>query len=240
MINQTIAQQMWPNEGPLGRQIQFGEQHTVCTIVGVVNDVKMYKLRPRLERQLYVPLTQFPSATLGFVVRTAGDSTAMATAIRDAIWTVDRDQPISSVEPLETLIAVVDAGNRVVTKLMVFFGALAMFLGAIGIYGVMAHVVSQRIHEIGIRMALGASPAQVMRMVISQGLKLASIGIAVGVLFALAASRGLETMLYQVAPSDPATFLGVPVLFAAVALAACYIPAQRGMRVDPLVALRYE
>ena len=240
MINQTIAQQMWPNEDPVGRQIQFGEQHTVCTIVGVVNDVKMYKLRPRLERQLYVPLTQFPSATLGFVVRTAGDSTAMATAIRDAIWTVDRDQPISSVEPLETLIAVVDAGNRVVTKLMVFFGALAMFLGAIGIYGVMAHVVSQRIHEIGIRMALGASPAQVMRMVISQGLKLASIGIAVGVLFALAASRGLETMLYQVAPSDPATFLGVPVLFAAVALAACYIPAQRGMRVDPLVALRYE
>ncbi len=142
--------------------------------------------------------------------------------------------------PLETLIATVDAGYRVVTKLMVFFAALAMFLGAIGIYGVMAHLVSQRIHEIGIRMALGASPAQVMRMVIGQGLKLELIGVAIGVLVALGAARALTTELYQVTPSDPATFIGVPVLFALVAVAACYIPARRGMRVDPLVALRYE
>jgi len=243
IINQTIAQQMWPNEDPVGRQIQFGEQHTVCTIVGVVNDVKMYQLRPRPERQMYVPLAQFPSSTFGFVVRTSGDSTAMATAIRDAIWAVDRDQPISSVEPLETLIAVVDSGNRVITKLMVFFGVLAMFLGAIGIYGVMAHLVSQRIHEIGIRMALGASPAQLMRMVVGHGLRLAFIGVGAGVLVALGATRALATipyMLYQVTPSDPATFIAVPILFAVVAFAASYIPARRGMRVDPLVALRYE
>src|SRR5206468_8798535 len=137
-------------------------------------------------------------------VRSAADPARMATAIRDAIWSVDNDQPISSA-PLETLIAVVDAGYRVMTKLMAFFGALAMFLGTIGIYGVMAHLVSQRIHEIGIRMALGASPVQVLRMVIGSGLKLAVVGVAVGIVVALAATRSLTTLLYQVAPNDPLT-----------------------------------
>ncbi len=127
-----------------------------------------------------------------------------------------------------------------VTKLMVFFGALAMFLGTIGIYGVMAHLVSQRIHEIGIRMALGASSVQVMRMVIGSGLQLAVVGIAVGILVALGATRSLTTLLYQVAPNDPLTFVAVPILFVAIAIAACYLPARRATRVDPIVALRYE
>ncbi len=240
IINQTFARQFWPDENPIGQKLRFGEQHTVCTIVGVVNDIKMFHLRERPERQMYVPLAQFPSGTLGFVVRTAGNSTPMATAIRDAIWTVDRDQPVSSVEPLETLMVIQDAGNRVMTKLMVFFGALAMLLGVIGIYGVMSHLVTQRTHEIGIRLALGAGPLEVMRLFIGQGLKLALIGIAVGVLGALGATRSLATMLYQVTPNDPLTFIGVAILFAAVTAAACYIPARRGMRVDPMVALRYE
>ena len=239
IVSQTMAQQIWPGEDPIGKKLQIGEQRAVGTIVGVVNDAKMSQLRERRGWHIYVPMAQFPSRTLAYAVRTAGDATTMATAIRDAIWSVDRDQPVSSA-PMETLIATVDAGYRVVTKLMVFFAALAMFLGAIGIYGVMAHLVSQRIHEIGIRMALGASPAQVMRMVIGQGLKLELIGVAIGVLVALGAARALTTELYQVTPSDPATFIGVPVLFALVAVAACYIPARRGMRVDPLVALRYE
>jgi len=240
IINETLAREFWPNEDPIGRELRFGERHTVCSIVGVVRDVKMYYLRSRPERQMYVPLAQFPSATLGFVVRTVGNSTTMATAIRDTIWAVDRDQPISSVEPLETLMAIVDAGNRVLTKLMVFFAALAMFLGVIGIYGTMSDLVSQRTHEIGIRTALGASPLQVMGMVIGQGLKLALIGVTVGVLGALGATRSLATILYQVAPNDPLTFIAVPVVFAVVAAAACYVPARRAMRVDPLVALRYE
>jgi ABC-type antimicrobial peptide transport system permease subunit len=164
----------------------------------------------------------------------------MATAIRDAIWAVDRDQPISSVEPLENLIAVVNTGDRVVADLMVFFSVLAMFLGAIGIYGVMAHLVSQRIHEIGIRMALGASPVHVMRMVLSQGLKLALGGVSTGVLAALGATRLLATQLYQVTPNDPLTFVAVPILFVAIAIAACYLPARRATHVDPLVALRFE
>lgn len=240
IISQAMARQVWPGEDPIGKKIRLGEQHSVATIVGIVNGVKMYYLRERPGWHIYVPLAQFPPRTFAFVVRSSGDPAILATAMRDAIWAVDRDQPISSVEPLENLIAAVNTGDRVIADLMVFFSALAMFLGAIGIYGVMAHLVSQRIHEIGIRMALGASPAQVMRMVISQGLKLASIGVCVGVLVAFAATRVLTTMLYQVAPTDPPTFVGVAVLFIAVAVAACYIPARRAMRVDPLVALRYE
>ncbi|HKW62765.1 MAG TPA: ABC transporter permease [Candidatus Acidoferrum sp.] len=240
IINQTFARQFWPNEDPIGQKLQFGEQHTVCTIVGVVEDIKMFYVRAQAERQMYVPLAQFPSATLGFAVRTSGDSPAMATAIRDVIWSVDRDQPVSSVEPLETLITIANAGNSVVNKLMVFFSALAMFLGVIGIYGVMAHLVSQRIHEIGIRVALGATPSQVLRLVISHGLRLALIGISVGLLAALGATRGLASQLYQVSPYDASTFIGVALVFALVALAACYLPARRGTRVDPLVALRYE
>jgi len=240
VINETLARRFWPNQDPIGHELRFGEQRNTCTIVGIVRDIKMYNLRPRPEPQMYVALAQFPSATLGFVVRTAGNPTTMAAAIRDTIWAVDRDQPISSVEPLETLMAIVDAGNRTLSKLLGFFGALAMFLGVIGIYGVMSDLVSQRTHEIGIRTALGASSLQVMGMILGQGLRLALIGIAVGVLGALGATRPLATMLYQVAPNDPLTFIAVPVVFAVVAAAACYIPARRAMRVDPLVALRYE
>ena len=240
IINETLAQEFWPNQDPIGRELRFGEQHTVCTIVGMVKDIKMYQLRPRPERQMYVCLAQFPSVTHGFVVRTAGNATGMPTAIRNTIWSVDRDQPISSVEPLETLMAIVDSGNRVLTKLMLFFGALALFLGAIGIYGVMSDLVSQRTHEIGIRTALGASPPQVMGMVLGQGLKLALIGVAVGVLFALGATRAFARLLYQTTPNDPETFVAVPIVFALVAAAACYLPARRAMRVDPIVALRYE
>jgi putative ABC transport system permease protein len=240
IINETMARDLWPHEDPVGRQLRFGEQHTVCTIVGVVRDVKSYYLRERPQRQMYVPLAQFPSATFGFAVRTKGDPTTMATAIRNAIWEVDRNQPISSVEQMENIISIMMAGDRMMSQLMVFFAALAMFLSVIGIYGVMSTLVSQRTHEMGIRTALGASPRQVMLMVMRQGSILALMGVLIGVICAVGAGRALASQLYQVAPNDPVTFIGVPVLFAMVALTACYIPARRAMRVDPMIALRYE
>ncbi|MGB6875347.1 MAG: FtsX-like permease family protein [Candidatus Acidiferrales bacterium] len=240
VIDQTLARQFWPDEDPVGQKIQFGEQHKMCTIVGVVNDVKMYQLRGRPQREMYVPLAQFPSPTLGFVARAAGNAQSLPTAIRDAIWAVDGDQPVSSVEQMETLMAVQDTGNRVLTKLMVFFGVLALFLCAIGIYGVMAHTVAQRTHEIGIRMALGAEPRKVMGMIVEQGLRLTAVGIVIGVGAAFAVTRSLAFTLYQVKATDPSTFAGVALLFAVVAVAACYVPARRAMRMDPMVALRYE
>jgi len=240
IVNETMARALWPDKDPIGRQVRFGDEHRVGTVVGVVRDVKMYWARERPQRQMYVSLGQFPSATFGFVVRTGGTDLTAATAIRDAIWAVDRNQPISSVEELESLMSIMNSGDRTLTRLLVFFGATAMFLAMIGIYGVMSNLVAQRTHEIGIRAALGASPRQMMGMVIGQGLYLAAAGIAVGTGFALLAGKALESMLYQVSPSDPATFLTVPLLFAAVALAACWMPARRAMAVNPVMALRCE
>ncbi|HEV2490535.1 MAG TPA: FtsX-like permease family protein, partial [Candidatus Acidoferrales bacterium] len=214
-------------------------QHIVCTIIGVVNDVKMYNLRGQPRREMYVPLAQFPSRMLAFVARSSGNAIVLSDPVRNEIWAVDKDQPVS-VSDLGTLMATQDSGNRVMMKLMVFFGVLALFLCSIGIYGVMAHAVAQRTHEIGIRMALGAEPGRVMRLVIGQGLKLALIGIAVGILAAFGVTGSLASELYQVTAKDPLTFVGVPILFAFVAAAACYVPARRAMRVDPMIALRYE
>lgn len=240
IIDQTMAHDLWPHEDPIGRELRFGAQHTVCKVVGVVNDVKWWNLRQRPEWQMYVPLAQFPSAKFGFVVRTAADPMSVATVVRNAIWSVDRDQPISSVERIETLIDIVDSGYRTVANLLVFFAALAMFLGVIGIYGVMSEQVSRRTHEIGIRMALGARRPQVLGMIVGEGLKLAMIGVAMGVAIALGTSRLLAAELYGVRPNDPFTFVVAPVIFVIVALLACYIPAGRAAKVDPMEALRYE
>ena len=153
-------------------------------------------------------------------------------------WT--RRQPVSKVSRIDALIADVLAGNLILSQLAGFFGALALFLGAIGIYGVMAHSVAQRTNEIGIRMALGASPKQLIKLVVGEGLKLAAIGIAAGLLVALAVTRSMASILYNVKTSDPIIFTAVAILFAGVAAAACSIPAWRALRVDPTVALRYE
>lgn len=240
VIDETFARQFWPGEDPVGHKLSFGPDHIVCTIVGIVNDVKMYQLRGRPERQMYVPLAQFPSHTFGFVARTAGNPAAVGDAIRDAIWSIDADQPVSSVESLQTLISVQHAGNSVLTKLMVFFGVLALFLCAIGIYGVMAHAVAQRTREIGIRAALGAQRRDLMALVLGQGAKLMLTGVVVGIIATLGLAQFLREFLFGVGPTDPVTFVGVTVLLALVALAACYIPARRAMRVDPVSALRCE
>ena len=240
VINDTLMQQQFPKEDPIGRQLEIGDKHDVCTIVGVVHDVKKFTLSDRPRRQIYVSAAQFPNRYMSIVARASRPAPGLASGIRGAVWSVDAEQPISGVRPLDDLITERNTPNRIMAQLVGFFGALALLLGAVGIYGLMAQSVEQRRHEIGIRMALGSSPRQVLRLVVGQGLKLTFIGIACGLLAAAGVTRGLAAILYNVKASDPLTFAAVAAFFALVALAACYIPARRGSRVDPMVALRYE
>jgi putative ABC transport system permease protein len=240
VINETLARQQFAKEDPIGRQLEIGEQHDVCTIVGVVHDVKKFSMSDRPRRQIYVSAEQFPNRYMSIVVRASRDAPSLASGIRSAIWAVDSEQPVSSVRPLNDLITERNTPNRIMAQLVGFFGALALLLGAVGIYGVMAHSVQQRIHELGVRMALGASPAEVMGLVLRQGFTLTLFGMVFGLLAAAGVTRGLASILMNVKPSDPFTFIAVAALFSLVALAACYIPARRASRVDPMVALRYE
>jgi len=240
LVNETLTRQQFPKEDPLGRQLEIGREHKTYTIVGVVHDVKQFTLSDRPERQIYVSAAQVPSAYTSIVARTSGAAPGLATEIRDAIWAVDGEQPVSTVRPLDDLITEQNTPNRILTQMIGFFGGLALLLGAIGIYGVMAHSVVQRMHEMGIRMTLGASPRDVMGLVLRQGLKLTLVGIAFGLLAAAGATRALSSILYKVQAGDPVTFAGVPAFFALIALVACYFPARRAGRVDPMIALRYE
>jgi predicted permease len=238
VINETLLRQQFSKENPLGQQLEVGDNRDICTIVGVVRDIKIFNLTDRPMRQIYVPTAQFPSAQMSIVTRTARASTEAASAIRTAVWSVDADQPVSTVRTMDDLISERNTPNRILAQLLTFFGVLALLLGAIGIYGVTAQSVQQRVHEIGIRMALGASSSDVTRMILGQGLKLALTGIACGLLAAAAVSRGMAAILSTVKSSDPVTYVAVAAFFALVTLAACYIPARRGSRVDPIVALR--
>jgi putative ABC transport system permease protein len=242
IINQEMARQFWPNEDPIGQKLHFHADADVdATIVGVVADVRMLStMNYHRDREMYVPFAQAPSRGMGIVVRSTADHATLADAIRSAIWSVDSEQPVSAIRPLETIISEEYFGYGIESQLMGYFSVLGLFLGAIGIYGVMAFMVAQRTSEIGIRIALGAQPSQIMRLVVGRGLWLAGIGIAVGVVGALAMARLLVFMLAGVSPHDPLTFTGVALLIAAVSTAACYIPARRAMRIDPIAAVRYE
>jgi putative ABC transport system permease protein len=240
VINETLLRQQFAKQDPLGQQLEVGDTHDICTIVGVVRDTKLFTLTDRPVRQIYVPAAQFPSAYMSVVTRSSRPSTEAASAIRTAVWAVDADQPVSAVRTMDDVITERNTPNRILTQLLTFFGVLALLLGAIGIYGVTAQSVQQRVHEIGIRMALGASSSDVIRMILAQGLKIALAGIACGLLAAAAVTRGMAAILSTVKSNDPMTYISVAVFFALVALAACYIPARRGARVDPIVALRCE
>jgi putative ABC transport system permease protein len=242
VINQTLAKYFWPNEDPIGRQLRFTRDHEItATIVGVVQDVELYNsMTGRHSREMYVPFAQAPSTDAGIVVRSRADRAALADAIRNAVWSVDAAQPVSLVEPLQQLMDEQHAGLQITVNLMALFSSLALFLGAIGIYAVMAFNVTQRTHEFGIRLALGARPSEVLKLVFSSALGLAGLGIVIGLVAALGAARLLGSLLLGVSAHDPLTFIGSAVVLAAVAVAACYLPARRAMRVDPMVALRYE
>jgi putative ABC transport system permease protein len=212
------------------------------TIVGVVGDVKHYGLDVPDLPALYSPYTQAPpwKRWMSLVARTQSDPAAMATAVKQQIWKVDSQLPITKVETMTNVAAESVAARSFNMVLVGLFAVLALVLAAVGIYGVMSYAVTQRTQEIGIRMALGASATDVLKLIIKNGLTLTLIGVLIGVAGAIALTRLLATMLFGVTPTDSLTFVAVSLVLIVVALLACYLPARRATKVDPLVALRYE
>jgi putative ABC transport system permease protein len=244
VVNETFANRYWPGDDPVGKRIKMGSLSSDApwlTIVGVAADVRQFELSAPPRPQMYLPYTQLDFfSPRDLVVRTASDPLALATAVRNEVWAVDPDQPVSNVRTMGSIVAESLARQRFSMLLLAIFAGVALALAAVGIYGVLSYTVTQRTREIGIRMALGAERRDVMRLVVGQGFRLVVIGLAIGIVAALGLSRLMASLLFGVSPSDPATFLAVPAVLAAVALVASYVPARRATRVDPMRALRYE
>ena len=245
MINSMVARRFFPNENPVGKRFMFGHPSATnppkwFTSVGVVGDTRLYGLANPARLEVYVPLRQDPTSGMALVVKSGADPAALTSAIREAVQSIDKDEPIRAIVTMKELVSDSVATRRMTLLLLGLFSSLALILGAIGIYGVISYSVAQRTHEIGIRLALGAPRRDVFRLVVGQGLKLAGIGISIGVVGAFGLARLMSSLLYGISATDFETFAGVSVLLAVVALLACYVPARRAMRVDPTVALRYE
>jgi putative ABC transport system permease protein len=244
LVNEAFAKRYFPNVDPIGKRIRLGKltaDFPWVTVVGIVGDVRGFALDEPPEPTMYYPVAQIRTTpSLAIVVRTQNDPASLTTAVRDAIAEIDRAQPIYDMQTLDQLVAKSLGQRRFTLTLMVLFGVIALVLSAIGIYGVMAFAVTQRTQEIGIRMALGAGAKDVLKMVVGSGMFLAAIGVAVGLIGAFALTRLMASLLFGVSPTDLMTFGLVTAGLLMVALLACYIPARRATKVDPLVALRYE
>jgi len=244
VINETFARRFFPNGDPLGKRIRLGKltlEFQWATIVGVVGDVRGFALDEPPQPTMYWPVAQIRATpALAIVVRTQGDPASLTSAVRGAIAEVDPGQPIYDMQTLDRLVAKSLGQRRFTLTLMLLFGAIALVLSAVGIYGVMAFAVTQRTQEIGIRMALGARTIDVLRLILGSGMYLTAIGVIVGLVGAFAITRLMTSLLFGVSPTDAMTFGMVTAGLLLVALLACYIPARRATKVDPLVALRYE
>lgn len=246
VISQSMARQFWPGQNPIGQYMDAGfgrqlpnGQPDWQEIVGVIQDVKYDSLEQTSGLALYLCSLQYP-ASMALVVRTAGEPLQMAQTVREQVFAVDPDQPVYGVESMDQIVDKSIDNRRAPSYLLEIFAALATLLAAVGVYGVMSYSSSQRSHEIGIRMALGAQRKTVLRLVLAQAARLTLLGVVIGLAAALALTRLMKTLLYGVSATDPLTFVGVAILLVSVALAASYIPARRALRVDPMVALRYE
>jgi putative ABC transport system permease protein len=239
-VNEAFARHYWPGENPLGKRMRFSglvETHPWRIVVAVVGNIRSQLDQPAPD-EMYFPLRQQTESTMALVVRTSPDPRTLAESVRAQVLALDRDQPVFRVMTMEDLLSFSVTPQRIGGTLMGAFAGFALLLAAMGLFGVIAYTVTERTHEIGIRMALGAKPGEVCRLVVGQGMTLALIGLLLGLPLALGMGRAAAGLLYGVAPDDFATFAGVAAILAIVALAACYIPARRAMRVDPVVALR--
>jgi putative ABC transport system permease protein len=240
IINETAARKMWPDEDALGKRLRLGgEKSPWLEVVGVVEDVKHNGLDAEPSLEAYAPFAQMAYPYFSILLR-GPNAASFAAAIRQEVQAVDKDQPVHDVITMAQILNQSVAPRRLSMALFALFGGVAMLLAAVGIYGVMSYAVTQRTHEIGVRMALGAARRDVLRLVVGQGMLLALIGVATGLGTALAVTRLMKTLLFAVSATDVVTFVVVSVALTAVALAACFVPALRATRVDPMVALRYE
>jgi putative ABC transport system permease protein len=243
VINETMARKLFPDEDPIGKRLTFGQREKNpdwYEIVGLAGDVKQYSLDQASTMQTYTPYTQQTFSHMTLVVRSKGDPTTLSAAIRSEVLNLDKEQPVSSIRTLEQNFAASLAQQQFAMVLLGVFAAVALVLAAVGIYGVLSYAVTQRTHELGIRMALGASRRDVLKLVVGKGMLLTLIGVAGGVLAAFGLTRLMSGLLFGVTATDSATFISVGGGLLVVALLACLIPARRATKVDPLVALRYE
>ena len=250
IIDENLAKAYWPNEDPIGKQIRNGNTSPWATIIGIVGNIRFTTLAGDEQSagismssgkgSYYYPISQ-SGAPFGYLIaKTSGSSTAGDAAIRQAVHGVDANLPVSNMETMDTRIAESLGPQRFATNLLAVFAVLAIVLAAVGLYGLISYSVTERTNEFGIRMALGAQQKDVLRLVLVQGSKLALAGAAVGIVAGLLLMRAMQSVLYGVSAADPLSFAGAAILLILVALAACYIPARRAMRTDPIVALRYE
>ena len=240
IINQTVAERYFPHQDPIGKTLQNSREMVPMQIVGVVADVKFSSLSTPKFEEMYLPYQQSPWMAMTIVVRSSSAAQPLVAAVREKITELDPDLPLTGILPMEKVVSVSVGQPRLITGLVGGFAGFALLLAALGIYGVMAYSVSQRSHEMGIRMALGAVPRDIFRLVVGQGMRLVLVGIALGFLASLGLTRLLATLLFGTSANDPITFGAVAILLVGVAMAACYLPARRATRVDPLIALRYE
>jgi putative ABC transport system permease protein len=243
VVSRSFAERYFHGEDPVGKRIKLGGANSKrpwTTIVGEVASTKQYGLDTKTKTEFYLPATQRPNNFMSLVIRAKGDASALTSAVRDAVASIDSQQPVFNVRTMQSYLTQSVSDRRLAATLLGLFAGLGLVLAAVGIYGVIAYTVSLRTHEIGIRMALGASRKDVLGMVLGAGARLALIGVGAGVLLGLGLMRLASSLLYGVRASDPAIYALAALVLGAVALIACYVPARRAMNIDPSTALRYE
>jgi putative ABC transport system permease protein len=243
IVDERLARHYWPNESAVGKRVRFGppeNNEPWHTIIGVVKAVRHERVQTDTDESVYLHHLQIPVPNLTLVARTTADPQDITGAIRREVAQLDRDQPISEIATMEDVIAESIWQPRLYATLFAVFAGGALVLALIGIYGVMAFLVQTRTHEIGVRMALGATARDVFKLIVGRGMKLTIVGIVIGVAGAIALTRLMHSLLFNTSATDPYIFVAIAVLLSVAAFLACYIPARRAARVDPLTALRYE
>ena len=240
VINDTFARREWPNDDPVGKHFTTPNTQGPVTVIGVVGDTKHYTATEPAVPQLYVAHYQVPLIFCSLVARTAGPPESVTNDIRKAIWSVDKDQPVWTVRSLESQVEGTQGQSRFLALLLGIFALVALLLAGVGIYGVTSYGVAQRTHEIGIRLALGASGERVLREVVGRSVRLTVVAVAIGLVGAVVMARLAAAMLFGVKPTDPGALAAAALVLGVVSVTACYIPARRAARVDPVVALAEE